>query len=149
MVCACGERNNVNHAMICQLGEYIHLRHINLRDTAAELQRSNGICKDDVRCRESCPIWCTFSFCLSNYLVITKSISKTEIKRATSDISLRFIHLLFLQVQFRSQLFILHGSVHILFFRSSSCKCKSFACTFPSSSSIPCDYKYKDTVLYY
>ena len=45
-MCACGERNNVNHAMTCKLGGYIHLRHNNLRDTTAELLRSNGICKD-------------------------------------------------------------------------------------------------------
>ena len=45
-VCACGEPNNVNHALICKLGGYIHLRHNNLRDTTAELLRSNGICKD-------------------------------------------------------------------------------------------------------
>ena len=96
MVCACSERNNVNHAMICQLGEYIHLRHINLRDTAAELQRSNEICKDDVRCLESCPIWCTFGAPFTSVLVITDTERKCASKRepnqarfATSDISLR------------------------------------------------------------
>ena len=45
-MCVCGEPNNVNHALICKLGGYIHLRHNNLRDTTAELLRSNGICKD-------------------------------------------------------------------------------------------------------
>ena len=45
-MCVCGEPNNVNHALICKLGGYIYLRHNNLRDTAAELRRSNGICKD-------------------------------------------------------------------------------------------------------
>ena len=45
-VCVCGEPNNVNHALICKLGGYIHLRHNNQRDTTVELLRSNGICKD-------------------------------------------------------------------------------------------------------
>ena len=45
-MCACGERNNGKHAVICKLGGYIHLRNNNLQDTTAELFRSNCTCED-------------------------------------------------------------------------------------------------------
>ncbi len=44
--CACGERNNVNHTLICKKGGYVSMRHNNIRDLNAELQRE--VCRDVV-----------------------------------------------------------------------------------------------------
>ncbi|KAL5268710.1 hypothetical protein ACHWQZ_G002528 [Mnemiopsis leidyi] len=35
--CACGKSNSINHALICKLGGYTHLRHNHLRDTLFNL----------------------------------------------------------------------------------------------------------------
>ena len=35
--CACGKKNGVDHALICNLGGYVHLRHNNLRDLLAQM----------------------------------------------------------------------------------------------------------------
>ena len=43
-VCVCGERNSVNHALICKVGGYVSLRHNHLRDTTADLLKQ--VCKD-------------------------------------------------------------------------------------------------------
>ena len=45
-VCVCGEKNSVNHALICKVGGYVSMRHNQLRDTTAQLLRSHQICKD-------------------------------------------------------------------------------------------------------
>ena len=44
-VCVCGERNTVNHALICKTGGYVILRHNNTRDLIAESLKLAG-CKD-------------------------------------------------------------------------------------------------------
>ena len=44
--CACGKRNNVNHTLICKKGGYVSMRHNNIRDLNAELQRE--VCRDVV-----------------------------------------------------------------------------------------------------
>ena len=36
VVCACGERNTVNHALICRKGEFVIRRHNKIRDIEAE-----------------------------------------------------------------------------------------------------------------
>ncbi len=44
--CACGEKNSVNHTLICKKGGYVSMRHNNIRDLNAELQRE--VCRDVV-----------------------------------------------------------------------------------------------------
>ena len=44
--CGCGQKNNVNHTLICKKGGYVAMRHNNLRDLNAELQRE--VCRDVV-----------------------------------------------------------------------------------------------------
>ena len=39
-VCACGQDNSVNHALICKLGGYVSMRHNWLRDTFVRLMKS-------------------------------------------------------------------------------------------------------------
>ena len=45
-VCACGDKNNVNHTLICKKGGFVSLRHNNLRYVTADILRSHSICKD-------------------------------------------------------------------------------------------------------
>ena len=45
--CACGSRNDINHALVCSLGGYTHLRHNSLRDIIADLLVETQ-CKDVV-----------------------------------------------------------------------------------------------------
>ena len=42
--CACGVKNSVNHTLICKKGGYVSMRHNNIRDLNAELQRE--VCRD-------------------------------------------------------------------------------------------------------
>ena len=44
--CACDSRNNVDHTLICKKGGFVSMRHNNLRDLNADLQRN--ICRDVV-----------------------------------------------------------------------------------------------------
>ena len=44
--CGCGKRNSVDHTMICMKGGYVTMRHNNLRDLNAEMQRE--VCHDVV-----------------------------------------------------------------------------------------------------
>ena len=44
--CACGKPNSIDHALICKLGGYTHLRHNHLRDTLSHLL--DVVCKDVV-----------------------------------------------------------------------------------------------------
>ena len=44
--CGCGQRNSVNHTLICKKGGYVAMRHNNLRDANAEMQRE--VCRDVV-----------------------------------------------------------------------------------------------------
>ena len=44
--CGCGQQNNVNHTLICKKGGYVSMRHNNLRDLNANLQRE--VCRDVV-----------------------------------------------------------------------------------------------------
>ena len=45
--CACGKPNSIDHALICKLGGYTHLRHNHLRDTLSNLL--DVVCKDVVK----------------------------------------------------------------------------------------------------
>ena len=42
--CACGKENSVDHALVCMLGGYTHMRHNEVRNVEAELLRE--VCKD-------------------------------------------------------------------------------------------------------
>ena len=42
--CSCGERNDVNHALICTKGGYVIMRHNRIRDLEASILRD--VCKD-------------------------------------------------------------------------------------------------------
>ena len=42
--CACGERNDINHAMICTKGGYVIMRHNRIRDLEASILKD--VCKD-------------------------------------------------------------------------------------------------------
>ena len=42
--CACGQRNNIDHTLICKKGGYVSMRHNQLRDIEADLLRE--VCKD-------------------------------------------------------------------------------------------------------
>ena len=44
--CGCGQKNNIDHTLICKKGGYVAMRHNNLRDLNAELQRE--VCRDVV-----------------------------------------------------------------------------------------------------
>ena len=44
--CGCGDKNNVDHTLICRKGGYVFMRHNALRDLNAELQQE--VCKDVV-----------------------------------------------------------------------------------------------------
>ena len=44
--CGCGQKNSVDHTMICKKGGYVAMRHNNLRDINAEMQRE--VCRDVV-----------------------------------------------------------------------------------------------------
>ena len=44
--CGCGQRNSVDHTLICKKGGYVAMRHNNLRDLNCELQRE--VCRDVV-----------------------------------------------------------------------------------------------------
>ena len=44
--CGCGQRNTVDHTLICKKGGYVAMRHNNLRDLNAEMQRE--VCRDVV-----------------------------------------------------------------------------------------------------
>ena len=44
--CGCGVKNNLNHTLICKKGGYVAMRHNNLRDLNADLQRE--VCRDVV-----------------------------------------------------------------------------------------------------
>ena len=44
--CGCGDKNSVDHTLICKKGGYVFMRHNALRDLNAELQRE--VCKDVV-----------------------------------------------------------------------------------------------------
>ena len=44
--CRCGQRNSIDHTLICKKGGYVSMRHNNLRDLNAELQRE--VCRDVV-----------------------------------------------------------------------------------------------------
>ena len=43
-LCACGEKNDVNHALICKSGGYVSMRHNKIRDVEASILRE--VCKD-------------------------------------------------------------------------------------------------------
>ena len=43
--CACGQRNSVNHTLICKLGGFVTMRHNWLRDSVAQVMRT-AKCKD-------------------------------------------------------------------------------------------------------
>lgn len=43
-LCACGEKNDVNHALICKSGGYVSMRHNKIRDVEASILRD--VCKD-------------------------------------------------------------------------------------------------------
>ena len=44
--CACGKKNDVDHTLICKKGGFVAMRHNNLRDLNADLQRE--VCQDVV-----------------------------------------------------------------------------------------------------
>ena len=44
--CGCGQRNSIDHTLICKKGGYVFMRHNNLRDLNADLQRE--VCRDVV-----------------------------------------------------------------------------------------------------
>ena len=44
--CSCGQRNSFDHTLICKKGGYVAMRHNNLRDLNADLQRE--VCRDVV-----------------------------------------------------------------------------------------------------
>ena len=44
--CGCGQRNSIDHTLICKKGGYVAMRHNNLRDLNAEMQRE--VCRDVV-----------------------------------------------------------------------------------------------------
>ncbi len=44
--CGCGQKNSVDHTLICKKGGYVAMRHNNLRDLNCELQRE--VCRDVV-----------------------------------------------------------------------------------------------------
>ena len=44
--CGCGQKNSVNHTLICMKGGFVHMRHNHLRDLNAEMQRE--VCRDVV-----------------------------------------------------------------------------------------------------
>ena len=44
--CGCGAKNDLNHTLICKKGGYVAMRHNNLRDLNADLQRE--VCRDVV-----------------------------------------------------------------------------------------------------
>ena len=44
--CGCGQKNNVDHTLICKKGGYVAMRHNNLRDLNADMQKE--VCRDVV-----------------------------------------------------------------------------------------------------
>ena len=44
--CGCGNKNSIDHTLICKKGGYVFMRHNNIRDLNAELQRE--VCRDVV-----------------------------------------------------------------------------------------------------
>ncbi|KAL5253931.1 hypothetical protein ACHWQZ_G013632 [Mnemiopsis leidyi] len=52
--CACGKSNSIDHALICKLGGYTHLRHNHLRDTLFNLL--DVVCKDVVKEPQLLPV---------------------------------------------------------------------------------------------
>ena len=42
--CGCGQKNNVDHTLVCKKGGYVAMRHNNLRDLNADMQKE--VCRD-------------------------------------------------------------------------------------------------------
>ncbi len=72
--CGCGQKNSVDHTLICMKGGYVSMRHNNLRDLNGNLQRE--VCRDVV---------------LEPQLIqlANEEVSGTQADRAAPDISSR------------------------------------------------------------
>ena len=72
--CECGQKNSIDHTLICKKGGYVAMRHNHLRDLNASIQRE--VCRDVI----SEP---------SLLLIETEEVSGTHADRAASDVSSR------------------------------------------------------------
>ena len=72
--CGCGQRNSVDHTLICKKGGYVAMRHNNLRDMNADFQRE--VCRDVVTEPRLIPI-------------DDEEVAGTQADRAAPDISSR------------------------------------------------------------